>query len=182
MTDTVAHQRRTPKAPNHIKHETSARPTYCVFDTTAFQMASKRSTVNGHMDVSNFETVTVDTILSSTQRRSLKQEMSTTNGTQKDWSDKTKPIQTTNEHLKKKKMIQQIVQPKNEVQQAASHIIFGRGMETCSGRKNELTQCPRHADVFTYPRRPSVHTGHPAGTHTSTDKLFLGHEVCLCQE
>ena len=39
-------------------------------------------------------------------------------------------------------------------------------METCSGRKNELTQCPRHADVFTYPRRPSVHTGHPAGTHT----------------
>ena len=34
------------------------------------------------------------------------------------------------------------------------------------GEKSELTQCPRHADVFTYPRPPSVHTGHPMLAHT----------------
>ena len=81
--------------------------------------------------------------------------------------------------ISKKKTIQHIVQPKSEVQQVVSQITCGRGVETCSRRKNELTQCPRHADVFTYPRRPSVHTGHPAGTHTSADKRFLVMR-CVC--
>ena len=169
MTDAFARQRRTQKAPNHIKHETSARPTYCVFDTTAFQMASKRSTVHGHTNVSNFEKVTVDTISEldtkkigeiGRTKRSQKHRQRT-----KISKKKKRSSRLCNQKTKFNKLL-----PRSSADAEWKHVL---------GDKNELTQCPRHADVFTYPRRPSVHTGHPAGTHTSTDKRFLVMR-CVC--
>ena len=131
MTDTVAHQRRTPKAPNHIKQETSTRPTYCVLDTRAFQMASKGSTMYGHMEVSNFEKVTGHNSELDTKKigETKKNEHNT-------WEPERlvgqNQANADNEpRSQKKRTIQQIVQPKSEVQHVASQIICGRGVETC---------------------------------------------------